>query len=108
MHEQEPDVQTIQLSDVTEPLRRLVSQVSRKETRVLVESAGEPVAALVSADDLRRLNDIDRAWDERTRAIERFSKAFADVPADEVEADVARIIEKRRRQRASGAERKLA
>ena len=96
MGEQDPDIQTIQLSDVKEPLLRLVSKVSRQETRVLVENAGEAVAALVSIEDLRRLNDLDRAWDERTRAIERFSKAFADVPADEVEADVERIIEKRR------------
>lgn len=108
MREQEPDIQTIQLSEVEGPLLRMVSKVSRNETRVLVENAGEPVAALVSADDLRRLNDLDRAWDERTRAIERFSKAFADVPADEVEADVARIIEKRRKRRAAEAERQPA
>ncbi|MCA9876777.1 MAG: type II toxin-antitoxin system prevent-host-death family antitoxin [Thermomicrobiales bacterium] len=108
MREQEPGIQTIQLSEVKGPLLRLVSKVSRKETRVLVENAGEPVAALVSAEDLRRLNDLDRAWDERTRAIERFSKAFADVPADEAEADMACIIEKRRKDRAGGPVRQPA
>lgn len=108
MREQDPDIQTIQLSDVTEPLLRLVSKVSRRETRVLVENSGEPVAALVSMEDLRRLNDLDRAWDERTDAIERFSKAFADVPADDVEADVARIVEARRKIRAGKSERQPA
>jgi prevent-host-death family protein len=108
VREKEPDIQTIQLSEVNGPLLRLVSKVSRQETRVLVEDAGEPVAALVSAEDLRRLNDLDRTWDERTRAIERFSKAFADVPADEVEADVARIVEKRRKHGIGGSVRQPA
>lgn len=108
MREPIPDIQVIQLSDVKEPLLRLVSKVSRKETRVIVENAGEPVAALVSAEDLRRLNDLDHAWDERTKAIERFSKAFSDVPADEVETDVARIIEEQRKRRTGGAVRQPA
>ena len=99
MREQDPDIQTIQLSEVQEPLLRLVSKVSRHETRVLVEHAGEPVAALVSVEDLRRLNDLDLAWEDRTKAIDRFSQAFADVPADEAEADVARIIEEQRTRR---------
>lgn len=62
----------------------------------------------MSAEDLRRLNDLDHAWDERTKAIERFSKAFADIPADQVEADVARIVEERRKRRAGGAVRQPA
>ena len=62
----------------------------------------------MSAEDLRRLNDLDHAWDERTKAIERFSKAFADVPAVEVEADVARIIEERRKRRAGESVRQPA
>ena len=108
MREQELDIQTIQLSDVKDPLLRLVREVFRKETRVIVENAGEPVAALISAEDLRRLNDLDRAWDERTKAIERFSKAFADIPADDAEADVARIIEEGRKRRAGGTVRQPA
>ncbi|MDQ2651750.1 MAG: type II toxin-antitoxin system Phd/YefM family antitoxin [Chloroflexota bacterium] len=108
MREKEPDIQTIQLSEVNGPLLRLVSKVSRQETRVLVEDAGSPVAALVSAEDFRRLSDLDRAWDERTGSIERFSQAFADVPADEVEADVARIGAKRRKQGTGGSVRQPA
>lgn len=108
MREQEFNIQTIQLTEVEGPLLRLVGKVSRQEVRVLVENAGEAVAALVSAEDLRRLNDLDRTWDERTSHIERFSKAFADVPAEEVEADVARIVEQRREQRAGGSIRQPA
>lgn len=108
MSKQEPPTQTLKISDVKNTLSSLVNKVYRKETRVLVEKAGIPVAALVSADDLNRLQQLDRAWDERTKAIERFSQAFADVPAEEAEAEVARIIAERRERRAAEAERQPA
>jgi prevent-host-death family protein len=108
MREQEPMTQTMKISDVKNTLSSLVNKVYRKETRVLVEKAGIPVAALVSADDLNRLQQLDRAWNERTNAIERFSQAFADVPTEEAEAEVTRIIAERRQQRAAEAERQPA
>ena len=108
MRKQEPMIQTMKISDVKNTLSSLVNKVYRKETRILVEKAGIPVAALVSAEDLARLNQLDRAWDERTMAIERFSQAFADVPTEEAEAEVARIITERRERRAAEAERQPA
>jgi prevent-host-death family protein len=108
MQKQEPMTQTMKISDVKNTLSSLVNKVYRKETRILVEKAGIPVAALVSADDLDRLQQLDRAWDERTKAIERFSQAFADVPAEAAEAEVARIIAERRQRRVAGAERQPA
>ena len=108
MRESEPMTQTMKISDVKNTLSSLVNKVYRKETRVLVEKAGIPVAALVSAEDLNRLEQLDRAWDERTNAIERFSQAFADVPVEEAEAEVARIIAERRQRRAAEAERQPA
>jgi len=96
MDKREITTRTMSIAEVVHTLPHLVHQVSRHETRVLVEHAGQPVAALVSADDLRRLNDLERAWDERTTAIERFSQAFADVPTEEAEAVVAHIIDEGR------------
>jgi prevent-host-death family protein len=92
MPEQEPMTQTMKISEVKSRLSSLVNEVYRKETRVLVEKAGIPVAALVSADDLDRLQPLDRDWDAGTHALERFSEALADVPVDELEAQIARII----------------
>ena len=108
MGEQVPMTQTMKISDVKNQLSSLVNEVYRKETRVLVEKSGIPVAALVSAEDLRRLNQLDLAWNERTKAIERFSQAFADVPTEDVEAEVARIIAERRQRRAAEVERQPA
>jgi len=92
MPEQEPVTQTMKIAEVKSRLSSLVNEVYRKETRVLVEKAGIPVAALVSADDLDRLQQLDRDWDAGTHALERFSEALADVPVDELEAQIARII----------------
>lgn len=110
MRAQGPTIQTMTILELesTNRLSRLVGQVSRQETRVVVEEAGVPVAALVSADDLRRLDDLDRAWDERSEAIKRFSQAFTDVSTEEAEAEVARIIDESRRRRRARAERQTA
>ena len=92
MREQEPMTQTMNISEVKNQLSSVVNRVYRKETRVLVEKSGIPVAAVVSADDLVRLQQLDRAWDAGSRALERVSAAFADVPVDELEAKIAQII----------------
>jgi hypothetical protein len=75
---------------------------------VRLEKAGIPVPALVSAEDLPRLQQFDREREARTRAIERFSQAFADVPPVEAEAEVARIIAERRQRRSAEVERQSA
>ena len=108
MREQEPMTQTMKISDVKNGLSQVVNRVYRKETRVVVEKAGIPVAALVSTDDLRRLQQLDREWNDRTDAIARFSQAFADVPAAEAEAAVDSIIAERRQRRAAETERQPA
>lgn len=108
MSKHDSTTQTMTIAEVITALSDIASQGSRNEVRVLVENAGEPVAALVSADDLRRLNDLDHAWDERTNAIKRFSQAFADVSVEEGEAEIARILDEGRRRRSAEAERQPA
>jgi prevent-host-death family protein len=105
---QQPTTETMKISDVKQQLNSLVNRVYRKETRVLVEKSGIPVAGLVSVEDLIRLQEFDRAWEEGTRAIERFSQAFADVTTEEAEAEVDRIIADIRNRRALEKERKSA
>ena len=104
------ETRIMKISEVKNSLSSLVNEVFRGDTRVLVEKAGIPVAALVSADDLRRLDEFDRDWEEGTRALERFGAAFADVPPEESEAEIARIIAEIRRQddAEAEAERQLA
>lgn len=108
MRQQHPATQTMKISEVETQLASLVNEVYRKEKRILVEKSGIPVAALVLADDLAWLEERDRRWDEGTRAMERISLAFADVPVEELEAEIGRILAENRRRDLEKAERRTA
>jgi prevent-host-death family protein len=100
MREQAPMTQTMKISDVKNTLSRLVNQVYRKETRVLVEKSGIPVAAIISADDLKRFAQLEREREERFAVIDRMREAFADVPPEEIEREAQRsVVEARERLR---------
>lgn len=106
MREQTPMTQTMKISDVKNTLSSLVNQVYRKETRVLVEKSGIPVAAIISADDLARFAQLEREREERFAVINRMREAFNDVPAEEIEQEAERSVaaaRQRRRQRAAAA-----
>lgn len=106
--EQSPTTRTKTISEVKKSFTSLVNELGHGTTRVPIEEAGIPVAALVSVNDLARLDRFDREWEEGTKAIQRFSRAFADVPVEEAEAEIARIIAKGRQRRAAEAEPQTA
>jgi prevent-host-death family protein len=108
MTEQAPPTRTMKISDVKAKLSSLVNEVYRRETRVLVEKAGIPVAALVSIEDLKRLTRLDREWAAGTRALEEFSLAFQGVPIAELEERVAQIIAEGRAREEAELERQPA
>lgn len=89
MHEPKPAIQTMKISDVRGQLNTLVNRVYRREARVVVEKSGIPVAGIVSADDLKRL---DRERTERFNVIDEMRAAFRDVPADEIVREAARTL----------------
>ena len=103
MREQAPMTQIMKISDVKNTLSSLVNKVYRKESRVLVEKSGIPVAAIISVDDLTRLEQLEREREERFAVIDRMREAFKDVPAEEIEREAERsVAEARERlQRAS-------
>ncbi len=96
MREQEPMTQTMKISDVKNALSSVVNKVYRNETRVLVEKSGIPVAAIISADDLKRFAQLEREREQRFAVIDRAREAFAGVPAEEIEAETDRIIARNR------------
>jgi hypothetical protein len=110
MHERQPITQTMKISGVRSELNTLVNRVFRKETRVVVEKSGIPMAALVSTDDLARLDRLDRERAERFVVIDEMREAFAGVPAEEIERETDRIsaeirTENRRKRTNAGASR---
>ena len=92
MPDQQPLTETMKISEVKQQFNRLVNRVYRHETRVMIEKSGIPVAGIVSAEDLRRLDRLDRERAERFKILEEFGEAFKDVPADELEREVARAL----------------
>ncbi|HEU5431415.1 MAG TPA: type II toxin-antitoxin system prevent-host-death family antitoxin [Thermomicrobiales bacterium] len=93
--------QTIKISDVKQQLNSLVNRVYRRETRVIVEKSGIPVAGIVSAEDVRRLERLDEERAERFAILDAFGDAFKDVTAEELEREVARALAEARARRRS-------
>jgi prevent-host-death family protein len=92
MRKQMPVIQTMKISAVRGQLNTLVNRVYRHETRVLVEKSGIPVAALVSTDDLRRLEQLDKERAADFAVVDEMREAFRDVPADEIERETDRAL----------------
>jgi hypothetical protein len=65
----------------------------REKSRVVVEKSGIPVAAIVSIDDLNRLQQLDTERENRFRALDAVRPAFKDVTPEELERELARAIE---------------
>ena len=92
MRDRYPTTETMKISDVRGQFNTLVNRVYRKETRVVVEKSGIPVAGLVSAEDLRRLDQLDREREARFAIVDEVRQAFAGVPDDEIERETDRIL----------------
>src|SRR4051812_26201747 len=88
--------QTIKISQARDQLNTIVNQVFRKETRVLVEKSGIPVAAIVSTDDLKELQRMEEKRKEEFKLLEDMRKAFADVPEERLEKETAKAVERAR------------
>jgi prevent-host-death family protein len=88
----EPQTQTIKASEARQQFSRLLNQVFRKQTRVIVEKSGIPVAALISTADLDRLTRFERERAERFQALDASRAAYRDVPDEELEQEVTRAV----------------
>jgi prevent-host-death family protein len=96
MRERNPMTQTMKASDARQRFSDVLNRVYRQETRVVVERSGIPVAAIVSAEDLARLDHYDEERSARFAGLSRISEAFADVPVEELEREVERAISETR------------
>lgn len=108
MTKQAPSTQTIDISEIQGRLSNLVGSISKREARIRVEQSGVPVLALVSAADLRQLERLDREKAARWEALAAIGAAFADVPLEELEAEITRIVTEGPQTKDGELERKLA
>lgn len=105
MPEREPMIQTMKASEARQQFSQLLNQVFRRETRVIVEKSGIPVAAIISAEDLERLGQWEEQRSERFKALEESWKAFEGVPPEEIEREVAKAIAAARKKRRAEMDR---
>jgi len=108
MTEQQTPTETMKISDVRGQLNKLVNRVYRKETRVIVEKSGIPVAGIVSARDLERLKRMDEEDRELWSIVDEMREAFKDVPQEEIEREAARSLAEVREEMRAERERAAA
>jgi PHD/YefM family antitoxin component YafN of YafNO toxin-antitoxin module len=98
--------QRLKASDVRQHWSEVVNKVFREKSRIIVEKSGITVGAIISEQDLARLEALDRQEQERRALLERMRAAFADVPEDALLEETVRTVrqvraeERRTRQRA--------
>ena len=95
----ERTTQTVKASEARQRFSELVNQVFRNEKRVLVEKSGIPVAAIVSADDLARLTELERQRAARFAVLDEIQAKNQDADPEEVERIVAEELAAARRER---------
>lgn len=93
--------QTLKASDVRAQWSQLLNKVFRNQTRVIVEKSGIPVAAVISAQDLTRLTQLEEQRKERFSVIDRMREAFKDVPTEKIEKEVSKAIKQVRAEKTS-------
>jgi prevent-host-death family protein len=103
MRDADPTIETMKSSEARKRWDEILEAVRRRERRVIVEKDGKPVAALVSIRDLQRLDWYEAQHATDFAILDEIGKKFADVPADEIEREVAKAVsevreENRRRQ----------
>lgn len=84
--------QVINISEAREKWNEILNKVSRKETRVVVEKSGVPMAAVISVEDLERLNKLDAQRQDAFFILGEMREAFKDVPPEEIEREVAKAL----------------
>lgn len=87
--------QAMTSSDVRQRFASVINRVARQELRVIVQKSGIPVAGIVSAEDLNRLDrldQLDREREEDFAIIDELREAFRGVPDEEIERETDRIL----------------
>lgn len=101
MQREQPLTQTLRSSQARDAWGQILDQVACRETRVVVERDGVPVAAIVSTDDLARLEQLEQQRQRDLATLRASQDGFKDEPADDVEREIARALSEVRAERAT-------
>jgi prevent-host-death family protein len=84
--------QTINASTARQEFSKILNKVFREETRIVVEKSGIPVAAIISAEDLKRLDRLEKERADHFRILDEVKAVFRDIPEAEIENEVDQAI----------------
>jgi prevent-host-death family protein len=88
--------QTINASTARQEWSKILNKVFREETRIVVEKSGIPVAAIISAEDLKRLDQLEKKRSDRFRVLDEIKAAFRDIPEAEIENETDQALTRMR------------
>jgi len=84
--------ETIALAEANQPLDLIVERVARSRSRILVENDDVPVAAVISAEGLDRLDRLDAEREADIAVFHEIGAAFRDVDPEEIERETAKAL----------------
>ena len=84
--------QTISASTARQEWSKILNKVFREETRIVVEKSGIPVAAIISTEDLKRLDQLEKERADRFRVLDEVKAAFRDIPGAEIENEADQAL----------------
>ena len=100
----QPSIETIASSRVRQDFANLVERVRTQRTRVIVQKSGVPVAAIISLDDLERLDRIDSDRLRRFAFLQTMRIPFADISPEEIDRELNLALEEVRAEMRSEGE----
>ncbi len=84
--------QTINASTARQEFSKILNKVFREETRIVVEKSGIPVAAIISTEDLKRLDQLEKERAERFGILDEVKAVFKDIPEAEIEKETDKAL----------------
>lgn len=84
--------QVMKASDVRMQWSQLLNKVFSGKTRVVVEKSGIPVAAVISAEDLKRFIQLEEQRNERFKALDKIRESFKEVSSEELEREINNAV----------------
>lgn len=91
--------QILKASEVRSNWSQILNKVFREETEVVVEKSGIPVAAIVSAQDYQKLQQIKKMRERNFAVINEIRAVFQDQKPEDVEKSVNEAIIQVRKER---------
>lgn len=88
-----PVEKVLNVTETKQQFSKLINEVARGESHVLIEKSGAPVAAIISPRELAEYRALKERDKERIERLEKeltaFSAAFRDVPDEDFERELA-------------------